>query len=176
MKLNYELGTSSPQVMDEHSNEWTPWHCHPWHGPKTMRHVRYQKQMTNWKLNEKSKSHFLHWIVVQWTYEHEYLFKVCDLKRKYSIMRKQNKIMAKLEQCGSLLNKYVIIIETNNQWKYHIKTINDKQIHDVVVVETHVVLPFGVILAYAIIPNLPIPTRWSNQNQWCLMLSLNAKL
>jgi hypothetical protein len=29
--------------------------------------------------------------------EHEYLFKVCDL-RKYSIMKKQNKIRAEFEQ------------------------------------------------------------------------------
>ncbi len=28
---------------------------------------------------------------------------------------KQNKIMAKFKQCGSLLNKSVVIIETNNQ-------------------------------------------------------------
>ncbi len=30
-------------------------------------------------------------------------------------MKKQNKIMVKFEQCGSLLNKYVMTIETNNQ-------------------------------------------------------------
>ncbi len=45
-------------------------------------------------------------------------------------------------------------VETNSQWKYHIKVVNDKQIHDVVVVMTHViVLPVGVVLAYAIPPN-----------------------
>jgi hypothetical protein len=58
-------------------------------------------------------------------------------------------------------------IKTNNQSKYQIKTSNDKQIHDVVVIETHVnVLPFGVVLAYAIALNSSIPTRWSNHNQW----------
>jgi hypothetical protein len=57
--------------------------------------------------------------------------------------------------------------ETKNQWKYHLKEVNDKQVHDVVVVETHVaILPFGAFLAYIIVPNSPIPTRWSNQNQW----------
>ncbi len=53
--------------------------------------------------------------------------------------------------------------------KYYIKVINDssKQIHDFVAIETHVdVLSFGVVLAYAIIPNSPLPTKWSNQNQW----------
>ncbi len=74
-------------------------------------------------------------------------------------MKKQNKIMVKFYQCGSLLNKYVMTIETNSQWKYQIKIVNDKQIHDVVAVEAHVnVLPFGVVLAYAIAPNSPIPT------------------
>ncbi len=33
--------------------------------------------------------------------------------------------MDKFEQCGSLLNKFVVTIETNNQWTYHIKAIND---------------------------------------------------
>jgi hypothetical protein len=71
--------------------------------------------------------------------------------------------MAEFEQCGSLLNKSVVTIETNNQWKYHTRVVNDKQLHDVVVVETHVVVvPFGVVLAYAIAPNSPIPTKWSN--------------
>jgi hypothetical protein len=75
--------------------------------------------------------------------------------------------MAKFKQCGSLLNKSVVIIETNNQWKYHIKLLIDKQINDVVAIETHVnVLPFKVIMAYIIVPNSPIPTKWSNQNQW----------
>ncbi len=61
------------------------------------------------------------------------------------------------------MNEYVMIIEINSQWKYHIRVINDKQINDVVVVETHVIdLPFGVAIA----PNSLIPTRWSNQNQW----------
>ncbi len=32
-------------------------------------------------------------------------------------MRKQNKIMVKFEQCGSLLNKYRMIVETKNQSK-----------------------------------------------------------
>jgi hypothetical protein len=30
-------------------------------------------------------------------------------------MTKQNKIMIEFEQCGSLLNKYVVIVETNSQ-------------------------------------------------------------
>jgi hypothetical protein len=80
---------------------------------------------------------------------------------------KQNKFMVEFEQCGSLLNTYVVTININNQWKYQIKVVYDKQINDVVVVETHVIIfPFGVVLAYAIALNLPIPTRWSNQNQW----------
>jgi hypothetical protein len=78
-------------------------------------------------------------------------------------MTKQNKIMIEFEQCGSLLNKYVVIVETNSQWKYQIKVVNDKQICDVVAIETHVVVfPFGAILAYVIAPNLTVPTRWSN--------------
>jgi hypothetical protein len=47
--------------------------------------------------------------------------------------------------------------------------VNDycKQIHDFVAIETHViVLPFSVILTYAIIPNSPLPTKLSNQNEW----------
>jgi hypothetical protein len=54
-------------------------------------------------------------------------------------------------------------IKTN---KYQIKVVNDyhKKIHDFVDVETHiVVLPFGAILAYAIVPNSPLLTKWSNQ-------------
>jgi hypothetical protein len=49
------------------------------------------------------------------------------------------------------------------------KVVNDyhKQLHDFVAFETHVaILPFGAILAYATIPNSPLPTKWSNQNQW----------
>jgi hypothetical protein len=73
---------------------------------------------------------------------------------------KQNKITAKFVQCGFLLNKSTMTIETNSQWKYQIKIINDKQINDVVAIKTHVVvLPFLAILAYAIAPNLPVPTR-----------------
>jgi hypothetical protein len=30
LKLNYEVGTSSLQIMNEHSNEWIPWHWHLW--------------------------------------------------------------------------------------------------------------------------------------------------
>jgi hypothetical protein len=71
--------------------------------------------------------------------------------------------MAKFEQCGSLLNKFVGNVKTNSQWKYHIKVINDKQINDVADIETNVdVLPFKVIMAYTIVPNSPIPTKWSN--------------
>jgi hypothetical protein len=29
-KLNWKLGTSSLEIMDEYSYEWTPWHWHPW--------------------------------------------------------------------------------------------------------------------------------------------------
>jgi hypothetical protein len=41
-----------------------------------------------------------------------------------------------------ILNKSVVIVETNSLQKLHIKTINDNQnhIHDVVVVETNVVV------------------------------------
>jgi len=68
--------------------------------------------------------------------------------------------MVKFEQFGFLLNKFIMNIETNNQWKYYIKIVNDKQINDVVAIKTHViVLPFGAILAYAIAPNLLVPTR-----------------
>jgi hypothetical protein len=49
---------------------------------------------------------------------------------------KQNKIMAEFEQCGFLLSKSIMMVDINSQWKYQIKTINDKQINDVVV-ETH---------------------------------------
>jgi len=51
----------------------------------------------------------------------------------------------------------------------HIITINDyhKQIHDFVAIETHVtILPFGGVLTCAIVPNSPLPTKWSNQKQW----------
>jgi hypothetical protein len=101
--------------------------------------------------------------------EHEYLFKICDLKMKYLVMKKQNKIKAKLEQWSYLLNKSVVTIETNNHWKYYIKAVNDyhKQIHDVMAIETCVVIiPFGVVMAYAIVLNSPILTWWSNQNHW----------
>ncbi len=71
--------------------------------------------------------------------------------------------MAEFEQYGSFLNKCIVTVETNNQWKYYIKVVNDKKIHDVVAIETHVaILPFRAILAYANAPNLPIPTKWSN--------------
>jgi CTP:phosphocholine cytidylyltransferase-like protein len=51
--------------------------------------------------------------------------------------------MVEFEQCGSLLNKSIMTIDTNSQCKYQIRILNDKQINDVVVVETHVViLPF----------------------------------
>jgi hypothetical protein len=62
-----------------------------------------------------------------------------------------------------------VIIETNNHYKYQIRIVNDydKQIHDFTVVETHVIImQFGVVLAYVTIPNSPLPTKWSNQNQW----------
>jgi hypothetical protein len=58
-------------------------------------------------------------------------------------------------------------IETNNQLKLQNKVINDTQnhIHDVVAIETNiVVLPFGVVLAYAIVPNSPIKAKSSNDN------------
>ncbi len=74
-----------------------------------------------------------------------------------------------LEHWNLLLNKFVVIVETNNHWKYVIKIVNDylKQIHDFEAIETHVIVQsFGVILAYATIPNSPLPTKWSNQNEW----------
>ncbi len=77
-----------------------------------------------------------------------------------------NKIRVELEHWSCLLNKSIVNVQTNNHWKYHIKVVNDyhKQIHDFVVIETHViVLPFGAILTYVIIPNSPLPTKWSNQ-------------
>jgi hypothetical protein len=61
-------------------------------------------------------------------------------------------------------------IEINNQLKFHIKVVNDNQnhIHDVVVVETNVVvLRFGVVMAYAIVSNSPMKTKRSDDNQ-CL--------
>jgi hypothetical protein len=51
--------------------------------------------------------------------------------------------------------------------KLHIKVINNIQnhIHDVVAIETNVVImPFGVILTYAIVLNSPIKTKQSNDN------------
>jgi len=62
-----------------------------------------------------------------------------------------------------------VIVEKNNHKKYQIKVVNDydKQTHDFMFVETHIiVLQFGVILVYVIIPNSPLPTKWCNQNQW----------
>jgi hypothetical protein len=45
-----------------------------------------------------------------------------------------------------------------------------------VVVETNVViLPFGVVMAYATIPNPPLPTKWSNQNQ-CLHARFKCRI
>jgi hypothetical protein len=75
-------------------------------------------------------------------------------------------IRVELEHWNYLLNKFIVIVETNNHWKCHIGIVNDchKQIHDFVVVETHVItLPFWTISAYATIPNSPLPTKWSNQ-------------
>jgi hypothetical protein len=77
--------------------------------------------------------------------------------------------MVELEHWSCLLNKSMVTIETNSHWKYHIILVNDccKQIHDFVAIETLViVLPFGVIWAYAIIRNSPLLTKWSNQNEW----------
>ncbi len=99
--------------------------------------------------------------------------------RKYLIMKKRNKMRVELEHWSYLLNKSVVTIETNSHWKCQIIVVNDccKQIHDFVAIETHViVLPFGVILAYATIPNSPLPTKWSNQLKWMVsMLDLNVK-
>jgi hypothetical protein len=45
-----------------------------------------------------------------------------------------------------------------------------------VVVETHVlVMPFGAIWASIIVPNSPLPTKWSNKKTMVVMLELNAK-
>jgi len=76
------------------------------------------------------------------------------------------------------LKKFIVIVETNNHKKYQIKVINHyhKEIHDFVVVETNVViLPFGVVMAYATIPNPPLPTKWSNQNQ-CLHARFKCRI
>ncbi len=77
---------------------------------------------------------------------------------------------------GYLLNKSIVTVETNNQWKYHIRVMNDnfKKIHDVVAIETHVVvLPFGIILEYAIVLNSPIPTNGQSKPM-VVVLDLNA--
>jgi hypothetical protein len=50
--------------------------------------------------------------------EQEYLFKVCDLRRKYSVTNKQNKIRVEFEQWSCLLNKFAMIVEIKNHWKY----------------------------------------------------------
>jgi hypothetical protein len=43
-------------------------------------------------------------------------------------------------------------------------------------VETHVViLSFSVILAYATVPNSPLPTKWSNKKWMVAMLDLNVE-
>ncbi len=71
--------------------------------------------------------------------------------------------MAKFEQWNSLLKKFVVTSDINSQWKYQIIVVNDKKINDVVAIQTHVIiLPFGAVLTYAITPNSPIPTKWSN--------------
>jgi hypothetical protein len=45
-----------------------------------------------------------------------------------------------------------------------------------VVVETNVdILPFGVVMAYATVPNPPLPTKWSNQNQ-CLHARFKCRI
>jgi hypothetical protein len=84
-------------------------------------------------------------------------------------MKKRNKMRVEFEHWNCLLKKSIMTVETNNHWKYQIKAGNDyhKQIHDFVDVETNVtILPFGVVLAYAIVPNPPLATKWSNQKQW----------
>jgi hypothetical protein len=51
---------------------------------------------------------------------------------------------------------------------------NFKKIHDVVAIETHVVvLPFGIILEYAIVLNSPIPTNGQSKPM-VVVLDLNA--
>ncbi len=105
------------------------------------------------------------------------MFKVCDLKRKYLVMKKRYKMRVKLEHWNCLLDKFVVMVETNSHWKYQIKAVNDyhNEIHDFVGVETHVVLPFGVVMAYATVPNPPLPTKWSNQNQ-CLHARFKCRI
>ncbi len=84
-----------------------------------------------------SSIHVLTWIFVQNMWSHKEIFSY-----------EKKKMRVELEHWSCLLNKYVLTI-------------------DFVVVETHVIiLPFGVILAYATIPNSPLPTKWSNQNEW----------
>jgi hypothetical protein len=54
-------------------------------------------------------------------------------------------------------------------------TWDDEQIFDFVANETNVVvLPFGAILAYPIVPKSPLPNKWSNQKQSC-HVKLHAK-
>jgi hypothetical protein len=124
------------------------WHVDEWR--------RTQNPIVCIKLH--SSIHVLTWIFVQNMWSHKEIFSY-----------EKKKMRVELEHWSCLLNKYVLTIETNSHWKYHIIVVNDccKQIHDFVVVETHVIiLPFGVILAYATIPNSPLPTKWSNQNEW----------
>jgi len=82
--MNYELSGSENKIklevnfmwtkiklkvryMDEHSNEWTPWHWHPWH----IMHARYHFlsnyiwQKGFWKvLNINKIKQFVHIIVI----------------------------------------------------------------------------------------------------------------
>ncbi len=81
------------------------------------------------------------------------MFKLCDLKRKYSIVKKEIKggwtwtLKLHVEQIR-------MIVDANNYWKYQIRAINDyyKQMQDFVVVETHAtILSLGIILAYVLL-------------------------
>jgi hypothetical protein len=49
-KLNLELNISILQVMDQHSNEWTPWHYHLWHMQVFELHLKF---VVIWKIKFK---------------------------------------------------------------------------------------------------------------------------
>jgi hypothetical protein len=103
--------------------------------------------------------YMLTWIFVQSMWLQKEIFN-CE---------KRNKRRFELEHWNCMLNKFVLTVDGKNHWKYQIGAINDyyKQVHDFVVVETHAtILSLGIVLAYVIVLNSPLPTKWSNQNQW----------
>jgi hypothetical protein len=65
----------------------------------------------------------------------------------------EKNLRVRIKHWNCSLNKSIVIVETNNHWKYQIWAWNDEQIFDFVVDEIDVViLPFRAILAYPIIP------------------------